>query len=80
MNALRTIPGHNDVINVHELRKIVKGLKNNKTVGNDGIPSEVYEFASEQLLTMTSIFLSGCMLSGKLPKTLMHVVIIPLLK
>ena len=29
MNALRTVPGHNDVINVHELRQIVKGLKNN---------------------------------------------------
>ena len=27
-----------------------------------------------------SIFLSGCMLTGKLPSTLMHVVIIPLLK
>ena len=27
-----------------------------------------------------SIFLSGCMLSGKPPSTLMHVVIIPLLK
>ena len=39
MNALRTVPGHNDVINVHELRQILKGLKNNKAVGNDGIPS-----------------------------------------
>ena len=29
---------------------------------------------------MMSIFLSGCMLSGKLKSTLMHVVIIPLLK
>ena len=47
MNALRTAPGYNDVINVHELRQIVKGLKNNKAVGNDGIPSEVYKFASE---------------------------------
>ena len=47
MNALGTVPGHNDVINVHELREIVKGLINNKTVGNDGIPSEVYMFASE---------------------------------
>ena len=37
MNAFRTVPAHNDVINVHELRQIVKGLKNNKTVGNDGI-------------------------------------------
>ena len=80
MNALRTVPVHNDVINVHELRQIVKGLKNTKVVGNDGIPSDVYKFASELLLTMMSIFLFGCMLTDKLPSTLMHVVIIPLLK
>ena len=47
MNALRTVPGHNGVINVHELRQIVTGLKNNKAVGNDGISSEVYKFMSE---------------------------------
>ena len=58
----------------------MRGLKSKKVVGNDGIPSEVYKFASERLLTFTSIFLSGCKLSGKLPNTLMHVVIIPLLK
>ena len=49
MNALRTVPGHNDVININELRQIVKGLKKNKAVGNYGIPSEVYKFASERL-------------------------------
>ena len=27
MNALGTVPGHNDVINVNELRQIVRGLK-----------------------------------------------------
>ena len=64
MNALRTVPAHNDVINVHELRQIVKGLKNNRADVNDGIPSEVYKFASERLLTMMSIFLSSCMLTG----------------
>ena len=80
MNALGTVPGHNDVINVHELWQIVRGLKIKKAVGNDGIPSEVYKFASERLLTIMSIFLSRCMLSGKLPSTLMHLVIIPLLK
>ena len=52
MNALRTVQGYNDVINVHELRQIVEGLKNKKAVGNDEIPSEVYKFASEQLLTV----------------------------
>ena len=59
--------------------QIVRGLKNKKAVGNDEIPSEVYKFASERLLTMMSIFLSGCMHTGKLLSTLMHVVIIPLL-
>ena len=63
INALGTVPGHNDVINVHELRQIVRGLKNKKVVGNDGIPSEVYKFASERLLTMMSVFLSCCMLT-----------------
>ena len=80
MNSLGTVTGNNDVINVHKLRQIVKGLKNNKAFGNDGIPSEVNKFATERLLTMMSIFLSGCMLTGMLPSTLMHVVIIPLLK
>ena len=78
MNALGTVPGHNDGINVHKLRQIVKKLKNKKAVANNGIPSEFYMFASERLLTMMSIFLSGCVLTGKLPSTLMHVVIIPL--
>ena len=72
MNALRTVPAHNDVINVHEPRQMVKGLKNNKAVGNDRIPSEVYKFASERLLTMMSIFLFGCMPTGKLINSLMH--------
>ena len=80
MNALRTVTGHNDIIIAHELRHIVKELKNYKAVGKDGIPFEVYKLASERLLTMMSILLSGCVLTGKLPSTLMHVVIIPLLK
>ena len=58
----------------------MRGLKIKKAVGSDRIPSEVYKFASERLLTIMSMFLSGCMLSGKLLSTLMHVVIIPLLK
>ena len=80
MNALGTVSGHNDVIDAHELREIVRRLKNKKAFGNDGIPSEGYKFASERLLTIMSIFLSWCILNGKLPSTLMNVVIIPLLK
>ena len=73
-------PSQAKMINVHELQQIVRGLKSKKAVGNEGIPYEVYKFASERLQTTMSIFISGCMLSGKLPSTLMHVVIIPLLK
>ena len=60
--------------------RIVRIITNNKTVGNDGIPSEVYKLASEQLLFMMSLFLSGCMPTGKLQSTLMQMVIIPALK
>ena len=45
--------------------QIVRRLKNKKAVGTDEIPSEVY--ASQRLLTIMSIFLSGCMVTGKLP-------------
>ena len=79
MNSFETVKGHNDVINVNELRQIVRGLINKKAVGNDGIPSKVCKFASERLLTMMSIFLSGCMLIGK-HRVLLRVVIIPQLK
>ena len=64
MNALRTVPGHNHVINVHELTDIVTGLKNNKAVGNGGIPSEVYKFASERLLTCQYYFPVVCLLES----------------
>ena len=60
--------------------KLWKDCKNIKAVGNDGIPSEVDKFASEWLITMMSIFLSSWLLTGKLLNSLMHVVIIPLLK
>ena len=79
MNALGTAQGIM-MINVHGLWHIVRGLKNKKAVGNDGIPSEVYNFALDRLLSMMSIFLSGFMLTGSLPTTIMHIVIIPLLK
>ena len=59
MNALKTIPDHNDVINVHE-----QEAEKQEAVGNDGIPSEVYKFASERLLTIGTqySFLVVCLL------------------
>ena len=59
--------------------KLWKDWKIIRLLAMMGFP-EVYKFASERLLTMMSIFLSGCMLTGKLPNSVMHVVIIPVLK
>ena len=45
MNAFRTVPGHNDVINVlliTLLLILIMMLLNYKADGNDGIKSEVY--------------------------------------
>ena len=77
MNELRTVPARTDVVNVHKLRKIVRGLENKKAVGIDGISSEVYKFASERLLTKCKYsFPVACLLViYRVPK-LMHVVII----
>ena len=51
------------------------------SVTSEGIPSEVYKFASERLLTnYVNIPFRLYMLAGKLPSTLMQVVIISLLK
>ena len=74
--CIEDFPCHNDVINLHELRQIMKEQKNKKAVGNDGIHlnSKVYKFASERLLPMMLISLSGCMITGKLPSTLMGMV------
>ena len=41
-NALRPILDHYDIMNLHEMRHDVRGLKSNKAEGIDGIPSELY--------------------------------------
>lgn len=79
-NIIDNTPVIGDPVTVQELAIIVKGLKSNKAVGNDGIPSEVYKNASARLLTLLSVFLSSCLLVTKLPAKIMHVVVIPLLK
>ena len=79
MNALRTVPVHNYVINVHELRQILKGLKNNKAVDNDGFHLKSIICIRATVDHDVNIPFR-CMLTGQLPDSLMHVVIIPLLK
>ena len=48
----RGVPGHTDVINVHDIRQIVRKLKNNEAAGD---PSAVNKYATDQLLTTMSV-------------------------
>ena len=57
MNALRTVQGHNNVINEHELRQIVRGQKHSKANGTHGIPSKVNKLASERLQCTMSMLI-----------------------
>ena len=67
-------------IKAFNLKKESLALTVGGTSGESNIATEVYKFAAERMLTIMSLFFSGCMITGKLPSTLMHVVIIPLLK
>lgn len=78
--AISNTPVVNETISVAEVRAIVRGLKNNKAVGNDDIPGEVYKHASHRLITVLALFLSGCIRAKQLPRDVMHVIVIPLLK
>ena len=69
-----------DVVTMGELMDIVKGLPNNKAVGDDGIPAEVYKYAPQRLLVILSLFLTTCLRHQYLPDIIMKVIIIPLLK
>jgi hypothetical protein len=66
-NALDNVPEVSGMVTVAEVTNIVKCLRNNKAVGNDGIPGEVYKFASHRLLAVLAIFLSGCIQAKELP-------------
>jgi len=80
MAAMTGEPQAYDPVSVREVQSIVSKLKTNKAIGSDGIPSEVYKYASRRLLTLLSILISACLKSSVLPRKLMHVTVIPILK
>jgi len=69
-----------DTVTFHELKNVVTRLKNNKSAGKDGVPAEVYKYASNRLLTLLSIFYTSCLRLNFLPEELMHVILVPLIK
>ena len=69
-----------EVITLDEVREFTKNLPNNKSVGSDGIPSEVYKYAPLRLLIILAILLTSFIRHQYLPDTVMRILIIPLLK
>ena len=59
MNALRTVSWNNDVINVHELGQIVRGLYNKKAAGIDGISSEVPPEGAQRHVHLVNVHMGG---------------------
>jgi retron-type reverse transcriptase len=80
LDMLSNVPVPDATVSVTELASIVKHLKSNKAAGHDGVPAEVFKFASPRLLTMLSILLSSCIKYQYLPRQLMYVVLTPILK
>ena len=52
----------------HEVAKAVKGLKNNKAAGPDGIPAEVFKHGGYPLLHRLHYFISAAWGAGELPQ------------
>ena len=69
-----------DVITLDEMKEVVKNLPNNKSIGCDGIPSEVYKYAPLRLLIILTILLTSFIRHQYLPDAVMRILIIPLLK
>ena len=67
-------------VTLTEIKLIVKKLANNKAIGLDAIPNEFYKYAPPDILVMISIVFNSFLNHSFLPKSLMHVLIVPLLK
>ena len=63
-----------------EVQSIVKRMANNKAVGLDSIPNEFYKSASQNVFIMISMLFNSFLNHAFLPKALMNVLIVPLLK
>ena len=67
-------------VTVLEVQKIVRNLKNNKAVGLDAIPNELYKYAPQNFIVFISITFNAFFNHSFLPDLLMNVLIVPLLK
>ena len=69
-----------DYIPLSTITECVSKLPIGKAVGNDRVPAEVLRQSSHRLRTMLSLFINSCLRHCFLPKKLMSLTLIPLIK
>ena len=67
-------------VTLSEIQKIVKNLKNDKAVGLDAMPNELFKYAPQNILIFVSITFNAFLIHSFLPSSLMSILIVPLLK
>ena len=65
---LPDIPDLNHTPSLHEVSHAVKGLKNNKAAGPDGIPAEIYKHGGQYMLHRLHQFIASVWTSKQLPQ------------
>ena len=70
----------NSVITIDEVKKVIKGLKTNKSAGPDEIYNEILINANVELLVMFTTIFNKCLTKGVFPKSLKESIIAVLYK
>lgn len=68
------------VVKAADVSEAINRLDNNKACGMDGITTEHLKHASYKLCPLLSMCLTGCLVHGVLPKAIMAVMLVPVLK
>jgi len=64
----------------YEVEAAIKGLKNNKSAGPDGIPTEVFKHGGHRLIHRLHQFIHRAWTTGKLPQQLKDATIVTIYK
>ena len=67
-------------VSTNDVKEAIKKLDCNKSCGSDQIYAEHQKYASNKILPLLSMCLTGFFVHGFLPKNIMTVVLIPIIK
>ena len=68
------------LVSSDEVEKAIKQLDNNKACGLDGVYAEHLKYSNKNLCHLLSLCITSCMVHGVLPKTMLMVVLTPVIK